>query len=128
MKARLTTQMRWQGPTDRLLAHRRPCDRWGRLRRFGGLQLFQRQLKLRDLVVQRFRGASELHPPQPCQLQPQPFNLKLMGAQFPEDQLECGVLLAHQPLECLNVVGQIAHAWHAGNFTRCAREMLMKVL
>lgn len=41
-------------------AHHRLCDRRGRFRGFGGFQLFQCQLKLRDLVVQRFRGAPEL--------------------------------------------------------------------
>lgn len=97
------------------------CNGGNRQRRFARLEFFERELELRDLRIELLRGAPELHPSQLRQLQ-----LQLLDLQIPRQQQR--LLLAHQALQAVEVVGQIGVAWHAcilpAARTRCTRKCL----
>jgi len=107
----LARQVRRQGFTHGLCL--RGCfRRHGRCRDFclARLELFDGQLELLDTFIENFRGAPELHPSQLRQEQLQVLDLKVPGAQ-------CRATLEHEPLETLDIIGQIGAAVHERYYT-----------
>src|ERR1700733_1752746 len=105
--------MRRQGSTSGLLAD---CLRhWRRSRcgRFGGLQVFQRELELGNLLVELFRGAPELHALELGDLELERLDLELPGQKPRLGLLKGCLTLDHESLESLDVVRQIEGCGHA---------------
>ena len=73
----LTRQVLWNRTSDRLIPHR--LRRWRRQARFLGLELFELELQLRDLCIELFGGAAEVHALQLLDLQLELVDLDLSG-------------------------------------------------
>lgn len=75
LAARLPAGVAGGGGRD-LTSHRRDARRRIRRRR---LDLFKAQLQLRDLALDALAGLAELHPLQPCQLEPERLGFQRLG-------------------------------------------------
>jgi hypothetical protein len=112
-----------QGSPHRFLARRLVGGRhFARSRRLVGLEVFQLQFQLFDLVVQLFRLAAELHAPQLGDLQFEVLDLDGARVQLLCHAGQLLIALSHQTLagqqQCLqgiDIVGQVGGAEHASS-------------